>query len=334
MVGSLRVDDPEPRYAEVRLCSDLPLMDRDFVRDDGGWVLQLPQLHLARLEYQLEIRDLDGSRRVICDPGNPRLAPGPFGEKSVVLAPSYRPPSWLDERPPAGARSELDVRVLGQRLTIPIWAPADGQLPLLVAHDGPEYDALASLTRYAGAMIERGTVAPFRVALLPPGDRNEWYSASATYGRALCTRIVPAMRAEIPVVGRPVGIGASLGALSLLHAQRGWPGTFAGLFLQSGSFFVPRYDRHEAGFQRYARVTRFVGGVLRTQRWAEPVPTVMTCGAEEENVHNNRLMASALAAQGYPVTFQEVADLHNFTSWRDAFEPWLTGLLARLWPRR
>ncbi len=181
-------------------------------------------------------------------------------------------------------------------------------------------------------MIERGAVTPFRVALLPPGDRNEWYSASATYGRALCTRIVPALRAQFPVAGRPVGIGASLGALSMLHAHRGWPWTFAGLFMQSGSFFVPRYDGHESGFQRYARVTRFVGRVLRTPEWSEPVPTVITCGAKEENVHNNRLMAAALAAQGYPVTAHEVADLHNFTSWRDAFDPWLTRLLGRLWP--
>lgn len=333
MVSTLRVDDPEPRYAGVRLCSDLPLPDRDFVRDDRGWVLRLPRLRLARLEYMLEICDLDGATSVVRDPGNPRQAPGPFGEKSVVLAPGYEPPAWLDQRPPAGASSKLEIRVLGRRLTIPIWSPGEGELPLLVAHDGPEYDALASLTRYAGAMIERGAVAPFRIALLAPGNRNEWYSASATYGRALCTRIVPALRAQVPVAGRPVGMGASLGALSLLHAQRSWPGTFAALFLQSGSFFVPRYDGHESAFQRYARVTRFVGHVLRTRHWPEPVPTVITCGAEEENVHNNRLMASALAAQGYPVTMHEAADLHNFTSWRDAFDPWLTGLLARLWPR-
>jgi enterochelin esterase-like enzyme len=333
MVSSLRVDDPEPRYAEVRLFSDLPLHDRAFVRDDGGWVLRLPRLRLARLEYLLEVCDLDGATHLVRDPGNPRHAPGPFGAKSVVWAPSYQPPSWLDEPPLASARSEIEVRVLGRELTIPIWSPGEGELPLLVAHDGPEYDALASLTRYAGAVIERGAVAPFRIALLPPGDRNEWYSASATYARSLCTRIVPAVRTEVAVAGRPVGIGASLGALSMLHAQRSWPGTFAGLFLQSGSFFVSRYDGHESGFQRYARVTRFVSRVLRTHQWAEPVPTVITCGAEEENVHNNRLMAAALAAQGYPTTMHEVPDLHNFTSWRDSFDPWLTGLLARLWPR-
>ena len=80
---------------------------------------------------------------------------------------------------------------------------------------------------------------------------------------------------------------------------------------------------------------RFVGGVLRASSWAiDRPPVALTCGAEEENVHNNRLMAKALAAQGYAVDFHEVPDLHNYTSWRDALDPHLTTLLARLWAPR
>jgi enterochelin esterase family protein len=180
-------------------------------------------------------------------------------------------------------------------------------------------------------LIERATLPPFRVALLPPGHRDEWYSASAAYGRALCSRILPALRDQVAVAGRPVGMGPSLGALAMLHAQRTWPGTFAGLFLQSGSFFVPRFDQHESGFPRYRRIIRFVNGVLGSRAHGDTVPVAMTCGAEEENVHNNRLMASALTAQGYPAALHEVPDLHNYTSWRDAFDPHLTRLLAALW---
>jgi hypothetical protein len=88
VLRAVRVEDPELRHAAVRLCSDLPLRDRNFVRDDGGWVLRLPEVRLARLEYQLELRDAAGNVRVICDPGNPERAPGAFGEKSVLLAPS------------------------------------------------------------------------------------------------------------------------------------------------------------------------------------------------------------------------------------------------------
>jgi enterochelin esterase-like enzyme len=71
--------------------------------------------------------------------------------------------------------------------------------------------------------------------------------------------------------------------------------------------------------------------VLRTETFDEPVPVSMTCGSEEENVYNNRLMASALAVQGYPAHLAEAPDLHNYTSWRDALHPHLTRLLADLW---
>ena len=334
MLGSLRVDDPEERLAGVRLRADLPLPDADFVREDGGWVLNLPDSGLARLEYQLELSEHDGDTVLVCDPGNPERAPGAFGEKSVLFAPGYSRPAWLEQPFVAGELDTVGIRVLGRELSIGIWSPADGELPLLVAHDGPEYDELGALTRYAGAMIEADLVSPFRVALLPPGDRDEWYSASAAYGRALCNRILPAVREHVAVAGLPVGMGASLGGLAMLQAQRTWPGTFAGLFLQSASFFVPRFDRHESRFPRYARIVRFVRRVLRTEAFDEPVPVAMTCGAEEENVYNNRLMASALAAQGYDVHLAEVPDLHNYTAWRDALDPDLTRLLARLWAPR
>lgn len=255
-------------------------------------------------------------------------------EPRVASAPGRRPPAWLDRPRAASAVQNVPVRVLGHDLSVEIWSPGEGELPLLVAHDGPEYDSLAALTRYAGAIIERGAVPPFRVALLPPGERDEWYSASAAYGRALVARIVPALRAEVAVLGRPVGMGASLGAVAMLQAQRRWPGVFAGLFLQSGSFFYSRFDHHESAFPHYGRIVRFVRGVLRASSHPDPVPVVMTCGIEEENVHNNRLMVSALAAQGYPACLRELPGLHNYPDWHDALHPHLTDLLSGLWSPR
>jgi enterochelin esterase-like enzyme len=225
----------------------------------------------------------------------------------------------------------IGLRILGRELTIRVWSPGPGELPLLIVHDGPEYDERAALTHLADTMIRRGLLPPFRIALLPPGNRNEWYSASAAYGRALCRRILPALRDRIEVAGLPVGLGASLGALALLQAQRAWPQTFAGLCLQSGSFFLPRFDRHESGFPRYARIVRFVRDVLRPDSHPDPVPVMMTCASEEENIHNNRQMAAALRAQGYGVRLVEVPGGHDFESWRDALRAGLTDFLARVW---
>jgi enterochelin esterase-like enzyme len=326
---TFRLADPEGRYAAVRLCSDLPLTDRErsFERDGEDWLLELDPKHVERLEYHIEVSDHEGATETGPDPGNPLRAPGAFGEKSVLLLPGYEPPAWLDAPVVEGRYKDFSVRGrgLGANVTGRIWSPpTDEPLPLLVAHDGPEYDKLAFLTRYSSAMIAAGALPPHRVALLVPGPRDEWYSASALYSRALYVDVVPAL----PVSGPLVGMGASLGALAMLVTQRRAPGTFAGLFLQSGSFFMPRFDSQESGFPRYARIVRVVRRILRST--AQPIPVQLTCGTAEENVLNNRVMARALAEQGYDARLDEVPDLHNYTAWRDAFDPHLTRLLARM----
>jgi enterochelin esterase family protein len=206
-------------------------------------------------------------------------------------------------------------------------------MPLLVAHDGPELDRRARLTRFAAAQIDAGRLPRHRVALLGAAPRDEWYSASAVYARALCGEVLGAVRKAVAVAGAPVGMGASLGALAMLHAQRAHAGSFRGLFLQSGSFFSPRWDAHESGFRRYGRIVRWVRATVRAGAHPDPVPATLTCGADEENLPNNRLMARALAAQGYPAVLHEVRETHDYDAWRDAFDPHLTRLLADAWAR-
>ena len=336
---TFRFADPEGRFSAVRLRSDLPLADRErtFGRDGDDWVLRIEPPAIARLEYELELVDPDGAGEIGPDPGNALRAPGAFGEKSVVLLEGYEPPAWLGAETVEGQWQDFSVRGrgLGANVEGRIWGPAgappEQPLPLLIAHDGPEYDALAGLTTYAAAQIAAGTLPPHRVALLAPGPRDEWYSASALYSRALYVDVVPALRAAVAVEGLPVGMGASLGALAMLVTQRRAPGTFGALFLQSGSFFVPRLDSQESGFVRYARIVRVVRRILRTTEHPDPVPVALTCGVAEENVFNNRVMARALAEQGYDARLDEVPDMHNYTAWRDALDPHLTRLLARMW---
>ena len=335
----LRLDDPEQRLSAVRLCSDLPLDEarRSYARNDGEWRLELAAPPVARLEYELELVHGDGGSELVCDPGNPNRAPGAFGEKSVLLLPGYVPPDWLGEPGVPGFFADLAVRGrgLGADVAVRIWSPEDAgpgePLPLLVAHDGPEYDELSSLTHFAAAAINSGALPRHRVALLAPGERDEWYSASARYAGALVRDLLPAIRSAVAVAGEPAGMGASLGGLAMLHAQRRHPGTFGALFLQSGSFFTPRFDSQESGFPRYQRIVRFVRETLRAGASADPIPVTLTCGTAEENVFNNRLMARTLAAQGHRAALHEVPDMHNYTAWRDAFAPHLSALLARAW---
>jgi enterochelin esterase family protein len=217
------------------------------------------------------------------------------------------------------------------RLGAPAGSVAPEPLPLLVVHDGPEYASLAGLLTFAAAQIDAGRLPRHRVALLAPGDRNEWYAANVSYARVLTLAVLPALHRAVRVRGPVAGLGASLGALALMHAQRRHDSAFGGLFLQSGSFFDPRLDPQERGFGRFGPVTRFVADTLRHTLHPAPVPVAMTCGTAEENLANNRQFAAALADEGYPVRLHEVPDAHNYVAWRDAFDPALVDLLGTVW---
>jgi enterochelin esterase family protein len=256
----------------------------------------------------------------------------------VLELPGYSPPAWMGKANGAeGAVADLLVPVSAVAAEIPVWAwtsPGhhhEDVLPTLVAHDGIE------LAEYADLLTFLTTLPPMHAVLLGPSHRDEEYSASACWARGLARQVLPRVSAVVGIPDDPrqrVGLGASLGALSMLHAHRLRPELFGGLILQSGSYFTARTDRHERGFPRFARITRFTRAVLSEDHFEFPVPVVMTCGAAEENLVNNRAMAAALVRQGYPVEFVEVRDAHTWIGWRDAWDPAVPRLLERLgWGR-
>jgi len=236
--------------------------------------------------------------------------------------------------PLPGGEQVLDVESaeLGAAVSVALWAPAgleaDQSAPLVVVHDGPEYDRLGEVTRYLGAAIATGAVPPVRAALLDPGDRNDWYSANPAYARALSDDVLAAVDERVAVSVR-VGVGVSLGGLALLHAHHLSPGMFHGLLLQSGSFFTAELDPQESGFSGFGAVTAFVAHLAGGGPDPAAVPTVLTCGTVEENRGNNEAMAHRLRALGYPVEFVLVRDAHNYTAWRDALDPHLTRLISQ-----
>ncbi len=323
-----RLPDEASALTGVRLLPALSLPDAglDFDHVDSTWQLRLPRPPAWRIEYKFQLRHPSGDVEEICDPANPRRSPGAFGDKSVVEFPDYAPPAWL-----SGDRVAGELLDVAPGVTLWTPAPLGEPLPLLVAHDGPEYDRLAGLTGYSAALIHAGRLAAHRVALLQPGDRDAEYSANPRHSARLHGQVLPALRDAAAVHGPVVAMGASLGGLAMLAAQRRYPDLFGGLFLQSASFLDSRLDPQEKGrFSRFAQVSRYVAAVRRTTP-ARTVPTVLTCGTAEENLANNRKMAAALVDQGYPARLVAVPDAHNYTGWRDAFDPALTELLAAVW---
>jgi enterochelin esterase family protein len=337
-----RLPDPVMSMAEVNLIQEIrrPRLGPPFEFDGSDWVLTVPRPNADRIEYMLHLRHRDGGEETIPDPNNPVVAPGPFGYKSVIEWSGYAPPDWVAADAPSGDLVDTSIRsrTLRSDLRTIVWASpgasVDDSLPLLVAHDGPEYAEFSGLIKCLEVAHHEGRIPSMRAALVAPVERNETLSASAAYARALAYEILPGIEklANVPH-GRSmrIGMGASLGGLSMLHLHRHSPAAFGALFLQSGSFFRQRYDKQESSFPRFRRISRFMGRVLTAEDWPHPIPVMMTCGTIEENLWNNRATRDALARQGYEVALHENRDGHNWIGWRDTFDPYLIDLIARMW---
>lgn len=303
---------------------------------DGIWSAHLPRPNVDRMEYLFEVLHPDGGYELLLDPANPLRGPGAFGDKSVVEFPEYAAPAWIAEQEaPCGHLRDLHLDGTATGLLWSAHGSDDAEpLPLLVAHDGVEYGHFSSLQAFLDRAVRSGLLPPCRAALLHPTARDAQYSASPHYAETLTEFILPRLHAMSPIkAGRRhrVGMGASLGALALLHAHRLAPAAFGGLFLQSGSFFHHRYFRHDIGLEHFERIRWFMDRVHAGGHWDLPIPVVMTCGEVEQNFPNNRATGLALRAQGYPVTFHRVRDAHTWVGWRDAFTPGLVDLLTGLW---
>ena len=58
---------------------------------------------------------------------------------------------------------------------------------------------------------------------------------------------------------------------------------------------------------------------------------MIVCVTAEENLANNRALATHLAETGGDIGWGEVPDGHTWTTWRDLLDPHLTRLLQEAW---
>ncbi|HET8970538.1 MAG TPA: alpha/beta hydrolase-fold protein [Candidatus Nanopelagicales bacterium] len=296
---------------------------------------RIPPPPVDRLEYLVAVAAGD-DEALVTDPAGPALVAGVFGDHSVVELPGYAAPGWLAdtaaefESPQPISVTSGDVTVAGE-----LWSPAgvgvDTELPLLVVHDGPEYDQYARLGHYLGTLAGHDGRFRCRVLLLGPVDRDRTYSALPEYANLLVEHVLPLARGLAATTGPPVGVGASLGAVGLMHAAVRHPGTFAGLLLQSGSFFLPDLDAHERRFPYFDRVLDFVTGIDTEPGRLAGLSLAVTAGLGEENLDNNRALVDRLRAAGVTVSLAEGRDGHNHVAWRDLLDPALSDLLRRVW---
>jgi enterochelin esterase family protein len=190
---------------------------------------------------------------------------------------------------------------------------------VLVVHDGSDYATRTCLLDLIG-----DTTA---VALLdPPGDRMDSYSCDPGYADEL-PWLVGDLR-DTHQQAKIVGVGASLGALALLHAHTRRP-LFDALLMQSGSFFRSVGENYENWFSHFRRIAAFVDE-LHVGVTGRPVPAMITCGFDEENLRCNQALAETLRRSGWQTAFEAHPGGHDWPSWDDALNRQLVPLLHEL----
>ena len=254
---------------------------------------------------------------------------------AALRAPPHRRPAQVARprtarpRPAACAGSRSTAARCARPSRSRCGRPADVRdgvpLPLLAVHDGPEYDAPAALTALARRRDRRGraAAAPGRPARTP-ATATSGTPPRRSYARALSGEVLPAIGRAVAVAGPPAGMGASLGGLAMLHAQRRYPGR-----VRRRCSCSPARSSSRATTHMEQRLRRATGGScascarrVRDGQYAMPVPATITVRPRGgERPQQPRIMARALAAQGYDVSLEEVPDLHNYVGWRRRFRP-------------
>lgn len=315
-------------------CDDVLEGRRRFRRTASGWSLRLPLPALNRVEYRLLLALRGGETAVVCDPCNPERVETAFGERSVAALPGYTPPAWMhDDMSPGDVRELVHEDATLGAMPFLLWSPSglenEVAAPLLVVHDGPEYAKLSALGQYAAVMVGSGEVPPFRMALMQPVARDDWYAANDAYVATELAAVELAAE-TVAVAGPLVVMGASLGGLAALVVALCAGPRVGGVFAQSGSFFDADLDAQESSYPFFDRVTEAVQ-TLGREAAVKPLVVGMTCGRLEENWQNNEAMATRLTGLGHRVHLTPLDDLHNYTAWRDGLDPALTQVLRAVW---
>jgi len=308
-----------------------------FVRiaDTDLWLLTLNVEDGGRFEYKLGIDPGSGEYWTL-DPQNPARAGDPFGENSVCRTWGYELPVWsLPQGAPTGRietiaiESQTFSETRQERVYLPAGYGSDSAYPLVVIHDGDDFDTYADLSISLDNLIEGGDIPPIVAVLIQTSDRMGEYAKGRRHARYIVNELLPTVAARYRISTAPIDrvlLGASLGAVASLATAFRYPGVFGGLVLNSGSFILDNRKlkkRHHPVFHQTARL-------VMALRRAPPMPgtrAFVSTGELEGLADDNRALASFLRDHGVDVLFKSAWDGHHWHNWRDQLRDGLMWVL-------
>ena len=290
------------------------------------WYLKLTFEPDARLDYKFDV----GSRGLILDPNNGRLAPTGYGENSELAMPEYISAPELKEgrKIDKGTMTTLSVasKILGYDHTVLVYLPAGYEsgterYPTAYFQDGSEYTDFGRAQTILDNLIAANDITPIiGVFVVPPvgekRNRMTEYGMSKSYERFFTTELIPFIdkkyRTEPKAQSRLV-VGASFGGLISLTIAFNNPELIANVASQSG--FV--------SFRNDTLINLF------GQAGPKPLRIYFSIGTYEKNIGRtllkhresdflagNRRLNKTLEQRQYQIRYREFRDGHSWARWR------------------
>lgn len=310
------------------------------VGQSNWWTLTLELPEQSRVEYKLVV-ETGGHEDWRLDPLNPRIAHDPFGGNSVVQMTGYEEPEWSQpgSNVPSGSFEswQLPSRSLGDVREIRVYLPArfrpNRRHRLLVLHDGDDYVRYSRLKVVLDNLTDRLEIPPLLTVLLNPIDRLREYAADPRHAAFVVEELLPELERRYPLITDPSARclgGASFGGVAALSTAWQYPGTFALLLLQSGSFAFTDIGAHSRG-PHFDPVVSFMNR-FRAGIGSPAAKIHLSCGIYESLIYENRSLVPQLQAAGIDLKFVASRDGHNWENWRDRLRDALTWLFpVPLW---
>lgn len=233
-------------------------------------------------------------------------------------------PGWREEPdvPAAATRPRrrlrghrFDSRHLGPQRRLYTYSPAGAETPgpALLIHDGKGFWHHGRCGALADALLASGRIRPVHLVFLQPESRTREYAFNPAHGAFVIEEVLPYLSRQLAVAGRPVLLGASLGAVAAADLALAHPGLFGAVGALSGAFLMAPDDAPPDPFAGGEwLLDRIRAGDGRDLRWS------LDCGTLEWLLPAHRRLCAALAAGGHAHRCVTRNVGHNWTGWRNA----------------
>ena len=272
----------------------------------------------ARLEYKFII---DG--RYTLDPHNVRLTPNGDFSNSEAAMPAFHPTplTAFNEGVRHGTMDSLQwssgdtlIRPRLIHVYLPPGYGAGPGLPSVYVHDGESARRFAFITNILDNMIAAQTIPPLVAVFVPPVDRGQEYvgEKEVRYIRAFCDELVPLIDRRYRTARTPV--------------RRGVMGISSGGYIAL-AMVLARTDVFHFAAGQSSTITPTLSQMLALRQRYAPLPATLRlyidCGRYDisNGEYNfpalNRGFSRELESYGVPHRYRDVADGHDWASWRE-----------------